>query len=154
MELNTRGRYAVMAMAELARRTSEADGAMRSLPLSVIGTDQQLSTDYLEQIFMRLRRAGLVISARGRDGGYRLARPAEAITVADVLSAVSEDTRFTRCEGEQATGCIEGERCLTHDLWAALSRNVDVFLRGISLADVVKGLPVEKRFPAAPSARI
>ena len=92
MELNTRGRYAVTAMADLAKHG--ADGA---LALSMIAGRQQTSLAYLEQLFLKLRRAGLVESARGRLGGYRLSRPASAITVAEIMAAVEEDIRMTRC---------------------------------------------------------
>ena len=103
MELNTRGRYAVMAMADLAKY-----GADGSLPLPAIAERQQISLAYLEQLFLKLRRAGLVESARGRSGGYRLGRPADAISVADVMAAVEEDTRMTRCGGEAAKPCMAG----------------------------------------------
>ena len=101
MELNTKGRYAVMAMADLAKYG--ADGA-QSLP--AIAERQQMSLAYLEQLFLKLRRAGLVESARGRSGGYRLGRPASEITVAEIMAAVEEDTRMTRCSGEVDKPCI------------------------------------------------
>src|SRR4029453_17115551 len=87
VELNTRGRYAVMAMADLAKHGAEA-----ALPLPAIAERQQISLAYLEQLFLKLRRAGLVESARGRLGGYRLGRPANAISIAAVMAAVEEDT--------------------------------------------------------------
>lgn len=132
MELNTRGRYAVMAMADLAKH--EDQGAV---PLSAIAERQNLSVAYLEQIFLRLRRAGLVDSARGRSGGYRLCRPAAQITVAEVMNAVEEETRMTRCGGPDAGGCLGESRCLTHGLWDALGRNIKDFLSKVSLADVI-----------------
>ena len=92
MELNTKGRYAVMAMADLAKNQGEA-----AVPLSQIAERQQLSLSYLEQIFLRLRRAGLVDSARGRTGGYRLGRTAAEIPVGEIMAAVEEETRMTRC---------------------------------------------------------
>lgn len=135
MDLNTRGRYAVMAMADLAKY-----GAGGAVPLSAIAERQQISLAYLEQIFLRLRRAGLVESARGRSGGYRLARAAAAITVAEVMSAVEEDTRMTRCGGSSA-GCVGERRCLTHDLWEALGERIEMFMAEVSLQDVLDGLP-------------
>jgi Rrf2 family protein len=141
MELNTRGRYAVMAMADLAKY-----GGGESVPLSAIAERQSLSLDYLEQIFLKLRRAGLVESSRGRLGGYRLGRPAGEITVAEVMAAVEEDTRMTRCIGA-GEGCIEGQRCLTHGLWDALGERIESFLSSVSLRDVVEGIP-----PVAPAA--
>jgi Rrf2 family iron-sulfur cluster assembly transcriptional regulator len=149
MRLSTRGRYAVMAMVELAARqaavcsapgsTSGATrAAYRPVSLADIAQAQQLSVAYLEQLFGHLRRAGLVDSARGPGGGYRLARPAEAIAVADIVDAVDEPLRATRCE-ESGPGCLAGNRCLTHDLWSELGEQIRIFLRHISLADVVAG---------------
>jgi Rrf2 family transcriptional regulator, iron-sulfur cluster assembly transcription factor len=140
MELNTRGRYAVMAMADLAKH-----GADAALPLPAIAERQQISLAYLEQLFLKLRRAGLVESARGRLGGYRLGRPANAITVAEVMAAVEEDTRMTRCGGEAAKPCLPGERCLTHGLWDALSDQIAAFLESVTLQEVLDGIPPEKQ---------
>ena len=89
------------------------------MPLPAIAERQHLSVAYLEQIFLRLRRAGLVESERGRSGGYRLCRPPSEIMVADILSAVEEETRMTRCLGEDG-GCVGEHKCLTHGLWHAL----------------------------------
>jgi Rrf2 family transcriptional regulator, iron-sulfur cluster assembly transcription factor len=155
VELNTRGRYAVMAMADLAKY-----GADGSLPLPAIAERQQISLAYLEQLFLKLRRAGLVESARGRSGGYRLGRPADAISVADVMAAVEEDTRMTRCGGEAAKPCLPGQRCLTHGLWDALSGQIASFLESVTLQEVLDGIPPEKqalrpgRFAFAPPPRL
>lgn len=135
MELNTKGRYAVMAMVDLAKFGSDD-----SRPLSVISRRQQLPTAYLEQIFAQLRKAGLVDSVRGRSGGYRLARSSRDITIADVLSAVEEGTQMTRCTAVDA-GCVGEKRCLTHGLWDALGTHIEGFLSAVSLHDVVTGLP-------------
>jgi Rrf2 family iron-sulfur cluster assembly transcriptional regulator len=134
VELNTRGRYAVMAMADLAKH----DGP-HAVPLSAIAERQHLSVAYLEQIFLRLRRAGLVGSARGRAGGYHLGRPAEEITVAAIMEAVEEETRMTRCMGEEGVGCLGPEKCLTHNLWHALGNHIRSFLSGVTLAQVLDG---------------
>lgn len=134
MELTTRGRYAVMAMADLALHSSQ--GAM---PLPAIADRQHLSAAYLEQIFLRLRRAGLVESERGRSGGYRLCRPPADISVAEIMSAVEEETRMTRCLGDEGTGCVGEAKCLTHGLWHALGSHISGFLAGISLAEVIAG---------------
>lgn len=136
MELNTKGRYAVTAMAELAQA---ADGA--ALALSSIADRQLISLAYLEQIFLKLRRAGLVESARGRTGGYRLARPAAEIRIADIMNAVEEDMRMTRCGVEAAT-CLPGRRCITHGLWNALSDHIESFLLTVTLQQVVDGAPI------------
>ena len=133
MELTTRGRYAVMAMADIARQD-----AGTAQPLSQIAERQKLPLPYLEQLFLNLRRAGLVESARGRSGGYRLARHASEISVLDVMAAVEEETHFTRCHGEQE-GCVAGEKCLTHTLWQGLSNVAADYLQSTSLADVVAG---------------
>jgi Rrf2 family protein len=138
VELNTKARYAVMAMADLAKH-----GAIAAVPLSAIAERQHLSLAYLEQIFLRLRRAGLVASARGRSGGYVLARPAGAIHIDEIMKAVEEETRLTRClDGE--TGCIGDRRCLTHGLWHALGAHIVAFLANVSLQEVVDGIPAAK----------
>ncbi len=134
MELTTKGRYAVMAMADLAKHGQDA-----AIPLSAIADRQQLSIAYLEQIFLKLRRAGLVESERGRAGGYRLSRAAAEITVSDVMRAVSEDTRMTRCQGDDEVGCVGEHRCLTHGLWDALGEHIHSFLAQVSLGDVLDG---------------
>ncbi|MGE3229129.1 MAG: Rrf2 family transcriptional regulator, partial [Hyphomicrobium sp.] len=92
MELNTRGRYAVMALADLAKQ-GHGGSAGGSVPLSSIAQRQNISLDYLEQLFLKLRRAGLVESVRGRHGGYKLGRPADEIFVAEIMVAVEEGTR-------------------------------------------------------------
>jgi Rrf2 family protein len=136
MELNTRGRYAVMAMADLAKF-----GGTSSVPLSAIAERQRLSLDYLEQIFLKLRRAGLVESTRGRLGGYRLGRSPADISVAEIMAAVEEETRMTRCLGEGTVGCLDGQRCLTHGLWEALGDRIETFLSSVSLKNVLDGIP-------------
>ena len=136
MELNTRGRYAVMAMADLAKH-----GDQRSVALSEIAARQELSEAYLGRLFGQLRHAGLVESVRGRGGGYQLALPADAIFVSQILAAVDEPTRMTRCIAGSNIGCVGEERCLTHGLWAALSRHIQNFLSDVSLQDVLSGGP-------------
>jgi Rrf2 family protein len=131
-----------MAMADLAKNS--ADGAV---PLSAISERQGLSLAYLEQIFLRLRRAGLVASARGRSGGYHLARPAEAIRIAEIMNAVDEGTRMTRCH-DGDPGCLGDKRCLTHSLWHALGGHIAAFLASVSLQEVIDGIPAAKLAPA------
>jgi Rrf2 family transcriptional regulator, iron-sulfur cluster assembly transcription factor len=134
MKLSTRGRYAVMAMADLARRSIKGP-----VTLADIASRQSISLSYLEQLFSRLRKADLVDSVRGPGGGYSLARPAENIRVIDIMSAVDESVDITRCEGE-AKGCADkGRKCITHDLWDELSRHIYLFLGSISLEDVIAG---------------
>jgi Rrf2 family iron-sulfur cluster assembly transcriptional regulator len=134
MQLSTKGRYAVMAMTDLAGR-----GGDRAVSVSEIAERQQISQAYLEQIFARLRRRGIVTSHRGPGGGYRLARPAAETTVADVVIAVDEPLRAIRCGGGH-TGCMkDGARCLTHDLWEETGRHLRDYLASVSLADVASG---------------
>ncbi|HVM98626.1 MAG TPA: Rrf2 family transcriptional regulator [Caulobacteraceae bacterium] len=134
MQLSTKGRYAVMAMVDLARR-----GGERPAPVAEIAERQQISQAYLEQLFARLRRRGLVTSHRGPGGGYRLARPADQTSVADVVIAVDEPLRAIRCNGGK-TGCMkDGARCLTHDLWEETGRQIQAYLASVSLADVASG---------------
>ena len=134
MQLSTKGRYAVMAMTDLASRPVD-----RATPLAAIAETQQISKAYLEQLFSRLRRRGLVRSVRGPGGAYRLARAAEALSVAEVVAAVDEPLKATRCAGH-GPGCMKGgARCLTHELWAETGRQLETYLAGVSLADVVNG---------------
>ena len=135
MELNTRGRYAVMSMADLALCCAD----QTSVPLSVIAERQMISLAYLEQLFAKLRRANLVESVRGRTGGYRLARPAHTITVAEVMAAVAESTDMTRCGIEAGEPCLAGKRCLTHGLWDALGDHIDQFLTSVTLQQLIDG---------------
>lgn len=140
MDLNTKGRYAVMAMADIAKHAD-----LDAVPLSQISDRQRVSLAYLEQIFARLRRAGLVESVRGRTGGYRLGRPASSIMVSEVMAAVEEEVRMTRCAGEHGSPCLGTERCLTHGLWEALGEQIGHFLSGVSLQDVLDGIPPHLR---------
>jgi Rrf2 family iron-sulfur cluster assembly transcriptional regulator len=107
--------------------------------LADIASRQSISLSYLEQLFARLRKAGLVESVRGPGGGYTLSRAAESIRVFDIMAAVDESVDVTRCEGE-AKGCMDdGRRCITHDLWDELSRHIYLFLGSITLEDVIAG---------------
>lgn len=155
MRLSTRGRYAVMAMVELAARGDSgcADGkaARGQVSLAEIASAQHLSLAYLEQLFGPLRRAGLVASTRGPGGGYRLAREPSAISIAAIVEAVDEPIHATRCD-EGGPGCLAGQRCLTHDLWAELGDQIRLFLQAVTLADVVCGKVVGRATaPADPA---
>ena len=130
MRLTTKGRYAVTAMLDLA--LNEARGPIR---LAAISQRQGISLSYLEQLFAHLRRRDLVRSVRGPGGGYRLKRAVAEISVAEVISAVNEDTDATRCGGRG--DCHEGDICLTHHLWMDLSDQIRAFLSEITLADLV-----------------
>ncbi len=139
MRLSTKGRYAVMAMADLARNGRALDGSDRSVSLSEIAQRQEISLSYLEQLFARLRRCGLVKSVRGPGGGYRLAKAASDTVVADIVLAVDEPIRATRCVAHASPrGCMaSGERCITHNLWEDLGAEIHAYLAGVSLEDVV-----------------
>jgi len=133
MKLSTKGRYAVMALSDIALNS---DGA--AVSLADIAGRQSISVDYLEQLFAKLRRAGIVDSVRGPGGGYLLAVPAEDLAVADIILAVDEGLQVTRCQGDAIEGCVGGEKCLTHELWAALGRQIFGFLSAVTLGDVVE----------------
>lgn len=145
MELTTRGRYAVTAMTDLAISSGGA-----AVPLSAVAERRAISLAYLEQLFVALRRAGLVESARGRSGGYRLARAARDITIAEIMAAVEEGTTMTRC-GDAAVGCTGQTRCLTHGLWQALGEEIADFLENVTLEDVAAGGPLSRPARAAPA---
>jgi Rrf2 family iron-sulfur cluster assembly transcriptional regulator len=132
MKLSTKGRYAVMAMIDIGQQSGG-----EPVSLAEIAARQDISQEYLEQLFSKLRRAGLVESARGPGGGYRLSRPASEIPMADIITAVDEPLRVTRCEGDAVEGCVKGERCCAHDLWSSLGRQMMHFLGSITLDDVV-----------------
>lgn len=130
MRLTTRGRYAVTALFDLALQP-----ASQPVALADIAARQDISLAYLEQLFGRLRRAGLVESVRGPGGGYRLARDTDAISVAEMLTAVDESLDVTHCGGDQ--NCKREQRCPTHSLWHALSVQIDHFLNRVTLADLL-----------------
>ena len=145
MKLSTKGRYAMVALADLALQPG---GALSSL--GDVSRRQNVSLPYLEQLFVKLRRGGLVESVRGPGGGYRLARPPEEISVADVLEAVDETVNALQT-GAGASGGASGTRAqsLTNRLWENLSSHVYVFLHQTRLSDVVgNGL---KPCPAVPN---
>ncbi|ADP72079.1 transcriptional regulator, BadM/Rrf2 family [Rhodomicrobium vannielii ATCC 17100] len=134
MLLSTKGRYAVMAIVEVARQNDA-----RPLALSDISLRLDLSLAYLEQLFMKLRRKGIVQSVRGPGGGYILARNADAISIGEVMAAVDEPVRMTRCEPEDKAGCVASKRCSTHNLWLALGTHIERFLADATVADVLTG---------------
>ena len=139
MRLSTKGRYAVMAMTDLAAHQGQA-GGRGAVCLADIAERQQISLAYLEQIFSRLRRREVVDSVRGPGGGYRLARGAADTSIADIVRAVDEPIKAVRCSGEEKLGCLKGgRRCVTHALWDAMGRQIEGFLAGISLDDVLAG---------------
>src|ERR1700749_579954 len=139
MRLSTKGRYAVMAMADLAGHARDADSGIKPVALADIAERQDISLSYLEQLFAKLRRGGLVTSVRGPGGGYRLSRPSNELRIDDIIVAVDEPMVATRCKPGSSKGCTKtGARCVTHDLWEELGQQIHVFLSSVSLADVVE----------------
>lgn len=130
MRLTTKGRYAVTAMLDLALHHGHGP-----IALAEVSARQGISLSYLEQLFSRLRKKGLVSSSRGPGGGYQLGLEMDQISVADVISAVDESVDATRCGGKK--NCTSEHRCLTHDLWEQLSAQIYAFLNNISLAQLV-----------------
>jgi Rrf2 family iron-sulfur cluster assembly transcriptional regulator len=131
MKLTSKGRYAVTAMLDLALHAEQGP-----VTLAGISERQGISLSYLEQLFTRLRKNGLVASTRGPGGGYSLSRSAHSIPVADVVSAVDESVDATRCAGRG--DCQNGNRCLTHELWVELSEQIYGFLSDITLGQLVE----------------
>lgn len=131
MKLTSKGRYAVTAMLDVA-----IHAVTGPVTLADISERQGISLSYLEQLFSRLRKNGLVNSIRGPGGGYRLGRCSAEIAVADVISAVDESVDATKCSGK--AGCQGGQVCLTHTLWADLSQRIEDFLQNITLSELVE----------------
>jgi Rrf2 family iron-sulfur cluster assembly transcriptional regulator len=147
MKLSTKGRYAVMAMADIAVHSSG-----EPVSLSDIAIRQDISLAYLEQLFAKLRRNGLVDSSRGPGGGYKLAQDAAAIRISDIIVAVEEPMKVTRCADDSSKGCVAGARCLTHDLWEELGRQIHVFLSTVNLEDVINKRVLGMASPVQQSA--
>ncbi|MDO8838171.1 MAG: Rrf2 family transcriptional regulator [Parvibaculum sp.] len=149
MKLTTKGRYAVMAMADLARHS---DGS--PVALAEIADRQEISLSYLEQLFAKLRRGDLVKSVRGPGGGYLLSRVADDIRIADVILAVDEPIKATRCELGSPRGCLPSSgRCITHDLWEGLSHQIQLYLNSVSLGDVIDGRVAEQQVVSSDTRR-
>jgi Rrf2 family iron-sulfur cluster assembly transcriptional regulator len=139
MRLTTKGRFAVTAMLDLAlheaRSVTANNEDIKPITLAGISERQSISLSYLEQLFSRLRRQGLVTSVRGPGGGYKLAKDYAEISVAEIINAVDEQIDATQCGGQE--NCRDEGRCMTHDLWATLNSKILDYLAGISLADMV-----------------
>ncbi len=134
MRLSTKGRYAVMAMVDLAATSHGSPVA-----LADIAERQEISLSYLEQLFAKLRKGGLVRSVRGPGGGYLLAYAADETRVSDIILAVDEPIRTTRCANGTPQGCrTNRSRCLTHDLWEELGNQIHMYLSSVTIADVVE----------------
>ncbi len=138
MKLTTKGRFAVTAMLDIAINSAAASGkggVCAPIPIAAVAERQKISLQYLEQIFCRLRRAGLVESTRGPGGGYRLAEAPEVITIDRIINAVDENMDTTQCGGEGT--CLGGASCMTHHLWEELNNVIENFLSDVSLATLV-----------------
>jgi Rrf2 family iron-sulfur cluster assembly transcriptional regulator len=130
MKLTTKGRYAVTAMLDLALH-----GTTGPVSLAEISVRQEISLSYLEQLFSKLRRNGLVTSTRGPGGGYSVARQLSDVAVSEIIVAVNESVDATQCAGKE--NCHSHGRCLTHDLWEGLSAQIEDFLSSVSLQDMI-----------------
>ena len=137
MRLTTKGRFAVTAMIDIALHSTNGP-----VTLAGVAERQHISLSYLEQLFGKLRRRGLVESVRGPGGGYTLARDATKVSVADIILAVDEPIDATSCGGEE--NCQDDKRCMTHDLWTGLNRHIHAYLAEISLAQL---LPAKREAP-------
>jgi len=133
MILTTKGRYAVMAMVDIA-----INQASKPVSLSDISMRQEIDLGYLEQIFAKLKKYGLVDSVRGPGGGYKLSRQKHEITISDIMLAVDENMKMTRCENGSSAGCLNGKaRCATHHLWDELGSRIGNYLESVNLDDVL-----------------
>ena len=133
MKLSTKGRYAVMAMVDLAKFSTK-----KPISLADIAERQEISLSYLEQLFGKLRKSGLVDSVRGPGGGYRLSQAPSDTRIADVILAVDEEISTTRCTPGSPKGCKNDQtRCSTHDLWRELGNQIFLYLNSVTIADVI-----------------
>lgn len=136
MKLTTKGRYAVTAMLDLALHAQSGP-----VSLAEISTRQEISLSYLEQLFSRLRKQGLVASTRGPGGGYRVSRGLNEVFISEIIMAVNESVDATQCGGRE--NCHSHGRCLTHDLWEGLSAQIEEFLSGVSLQNLIDSQDVK-----------
>jgi len=138
MRLTTKGRFAVTAILDLALNESE-----KPVTLADISERQSISLSYLEQLFSRMRREGIVKSTRGPGGGYHIAKGYDQITVKSIIIAVDEEIDATQCNGKE--NCHEGQRCITHDLWAAINHKILDYLESPTLANLVEAQNIENK---------
>ncbi|NUF27894.1 transcriptional regulator, BadM/Rrf2 family [Gilliamella bombicola] len=136
MKLTSKGRYAVTAMLDVALHADSGP-----VSLADISERQEISLSYLEQLFARLRKNGLVLSVRGPGGGYILSRSMDQIAISSIVKAVDETVHATKCHGQD--GCQGGVRCLTHTLWNDLSERIEDFLTSITLSELVNNKEVK-----------
>ena len=133
MKLTTKGRYAVMAMADLAGNANN-----RPVSLSEISIRQSISLSYLEQLFIKLKSQNLVKSVRGSNGGYMLYRPASDINISNIIFAVDETVKTLKCKKESKKGCNNKSiKCITHNLWDDLEQHINSFFEKKKLEDLI-----------------
>lgn len=135
MRLTTKGRFAVTAMLDLAIHEAQGLAEKKPVTLAAISERQDISLSYLEQLFSKLRRQGLVKSVRGPGGGYHLAKASSDISVSEIINAVDEQIDATQCGGNE--NCKDEGRCMTHDLWTSLNTKILEYLSGVTIADMV-----------------
>ena len=134
MKLTTKGRYAVMAMADLASYTND-----RPISLTEISLRQKISLSYLAQLFLKLKKKELVKSVRGSNGGYTLVKPASEIKLSNIIFAVDEEVKTLNCKKQSKRGCnSKSTKCITHNLWDALDQHINGFFEKVKLQDLVK----------------
>ena len=134
MKLTTKGRYAVMAMADIASNINS-----RPISLTEISLRQNISVAYLEQIFIKLKKRKLVKSLRGATGGYLLERPASEIKISNIIFAVDEEVKMLNCKKSSKKGCNnKSSKCITHNLWDELDQHIHQFFEKVKLQDLVK----------------
>lgn len=138
MRLTTKGRFAVTAMIDLAMNAQK-----HAVKLNAISERQQISLSYLEQLFSKLRRAGLVESIRGPGGGYVLGKSADQINIAQIIAAAEDKLDATLCSGK--ANCHSGAPCLTHNLWENLNHTINEYLSNITLANLLEQTPPDKQ---------
>lgn len=138
MRLTTKGRFAVTAMIDLAMNAQK-----HPVKLNAISERQQISLSYLEQLFSKLRRAGLVESIRGPGGGYILGKKADEINIAQIIAAAEDRLDATLCSGK--ANCQSGAPCLTHNLWENLNNTINDYLSSVTLAHLLEQTPPDKQ---------
>jgi Rrf2 family iron-sulfur cluster assembly transcriptional regulator len=147
MRLTTKGRFAVTAMVDLAMR-----GDHNPVTLAGISERQKISLSYLEQLFGKLRRNNIVSSVRGPGGGYRLARPAEQIAISEIILAVDEPLDATSCAGKG--DCLDGNACITHELWQGLTKTIYAYLAEVNLQEMVDAQKKDKDQPDSVNVKL
>lgn len=150
MRLTTKGRFAVTAMLDLALHEDPVKTDGRPVTLAAISERQDISLSYLEQLFSKLRRQGLVKSVRGPGGGYHLAKASKDISVSEIINAVDEQIDATQCGGHE--NCKDEGRCMTHDLWTALNEKILEYLSGVTIADMIASQKNGQKITITPRA--